>query len=201
MLNCLCFYPESSFLRLDLRALPTQPFLSHFLHLAVLPARAFVATLTLPLTSNRTPGLLCSLQFRRPLKSWLESVWKVMKSPAVGEDNYCLCCMSHLHLGSFPPSLPGFEDAAVPKVWRAQVPPRAQLPEVLTLQRPCSPIQLRLGRTNVLVLSCTLQSKEGAEEAWLGAGEGQKLQPKVPRGTVSSPPVQRGLDQFGRLQQ
>lgn len=112
--------------------------------------------------------------------------------------------MPVLHLPPPPgllPSLPEFEDAAVPKVWRAQVPPRAQLPEVLTLQRPCYPIQLRFGRTNVLVLSCTLQSKEGAEEAWLEAGEGQNLQPKVPRGTVSSPPVQCGLDQFGRLQQ
>lgn len=59
-----------------------------------------------------------------------------MKSPVVGENNHCLCCISPSPPGLLP-SLPVFEDAAVPKVWRAQVPPRAQLPEVLTLQRPC----------------------------------------------------------------
>lgn len=95
-----------------------------------------------------------------------------------------------LHLPSLPgllPSLPGFEDAAVSKGGRAQVPPRAQFPEVLTLQRLCWPIQLRFGRTNVLVLTCTLQSKEGAEEAWLEAGEGQNLQPKKSHAAPSPP--------------
>lgn len=72
-------------------------------HSAALTARAFVATLTLPLTSNHTPGLLCSLQFRFPSEKLVESIWKVMKSPVGGEDNHCLCCISHL---AWAPSLP-----------------------------------------------------------------------------------------------
>ena len=67
-------------------------------------ARAFVATLTLPLTPNRTPRLLCSLQFRFPSEKLVESIWKVMKSPVGGEENPCLCYISYLHPGSFPPS-------------------------------------------------------------------------------------------------
>lgn len=41
--------------------------------LAALTARAFVATLTLPLTSNHTPRLLSSLQFRFPSEKLVES--------------------------------------------------------------------------------------------------------------------------------
>lgn len=135
--------------------------------------------------------LACNLGF--PLKNSAASLQKVMKSPTGGAAS---------PTSGWAPSLPPRAAAAVPRAWRAPVPPRAQLPGVLTLPRPLWPIQLGFGRSSGrLVLSCTSASKEGAEEAWLGAGEGQDLQPKVPRGSVSSPPVQCGRDQFGRLQQ
>lgn len=163
-------------------------------HSAVLTLGAPVATVALPLPPAHPPRLPPSLQFRFPSENSVESIQKVMKSPTGGAAS---------PTSSWAPSLPPRAAAAVPRAWRAPVPPRAQLPGVLTLPRPRWPIQLGFGRSSGggLVLSRTSPGKEGAEEAWLGAGEGQNLQPKVPRGTVSSPPVQCGLDQFGRLQQ
>lgn len=120
-----------------------------------------------------------------------------MKSAVGGEDKQCLCCISHLHLGSFLPSLTGFGRCGRSQGLESSGATQGSAPR----SADSTEATLGFGRTKVLVFSCTLQSKEGAEEAWLGAGEGQNLQPRVPRGPVSSPPVQRGLDQFGRLQQ
>lgn len=168
-----------------------QPCLSRFSHCqsARLPAHQepFAATLTLPSTSNHTLRLLCSLQFRLPSEKLVESIWKVMKSPVGGEDNLCLCCISHLRLGSFPPSqgwktrpFPGFESSGAT---------RGSAPKVLTAQRPRWPIQPGFGRTDVLVLSCTLQKQRGQRKLGWKQGRGRTHSQKSP-----SPPLRFNAD-------
>lgn len=118
-LDYLCFHPESSLLLSErtIRAWNlykgfscTASSVPHLMLpelLAALTARAFVVTWT----SDHPPRLLCSLQFRFPSEKLDESSWKVMKSAVGGAGKQCLCCVSHLHLGSFLPSLPH-------RVWR-----------------------------------------------------------------------------------